>query len=38
MFQRDLQDSDEITLEAWKRRAASERVKEWVSGLFEYWL
>jgi cardiolipin synthase len=38
MFQRDLQDSEEITLEAWKRRAASERVKEWVSGLFEYWL
>jgi cardiolipin synthase len=37
-FERDLAASTEITLEAWERRPAGTRVKEWFSRLWEYWL
>jgi cardiolipin synthase len=37
-FKRDLRHSEEITLEQWNRRPASERAKEWLARLFDYWL
>jgi cardiolipin synthase len=38
MFDKDLAQSDRITLEAWQRRGLDLRVKELVSGVWEYWL
>lgn len=38
LFQRDLGESRQVTLESWKRRPMFDRVKEWGSRLFEYWL
>jgi cardiolipin synthase len=37
-FEVDLTHSREITLEEWKQRPASKRIKEWFSRLFSYWL
>jgi cardiolipin synthase len=37
-FERDLADSDPITLEAWERRPIGVRVKEMFARLWEYWL
>ncbi len=37
-FERDLADSDLITLEAWERRPVGVRVKEMFARLWEYWL
>ncbi len=37
-FERDLAASDLITREAWERRPAGVRAKEWFSHLWEYWL
>jgi len=38
MFARDLAESDEITLEQWRQRALSLRLKEWFARVWEYWL
>jgi cardiolipin synthase A/B len=38
MFSRDLNNSNEINLESWERRALHERMREWFSQLFGYWL
>ncbi len=38
MFDRDLQQSDEMTLVQWERRPLSPRVKEIFARLWEYWL
>lgn len=38
MFAKDLAESDEITLEQWRRRGLDVRIKEWFSRLWEYWL
>lgn len=38
LFQRDVQESNEITLEQWKRRGVYERMREWAVRLLEYWL
>jgi len=38
MFDRDLQQSDRVTLEQWERRALGPRVKELFARLWEYWL
>jgi cardiolipin synthase len=38
MFDKDLAQSDQITLEAWQRRGIDLRIKELLSGLWEYWL
>ncbi|HVK95963.1 MAG TPA: cardiolipin synthase, partial [Noviherbaspirillum sp.] len=38
LFERDLQESTEITVEAWRRRSWHHRTKEWMARLFEYWL
>jgi cardiolipin synthase len=37
-FERDLAESDEITLEKWQRRPLGTRAKEWFGRLWEYWL
>jgi len=37
-FERDLADSDPITLEAWERRPVVVRIKEMFARLWEYWL
>lgn len=38
MFARDLAASEEITLEAWQRRGAAQRMKESFARLWKYWL
>ena len=37
-FERDLAESDPITLEAWQRRPLGDRAKESLARLWEYWL
>ena len=37
-FERDLAESDPITLEAWQRRPLGDRAKESFARLWEYWL
>ena len=37
-FARDLAESDEIKLEAWRQRPAGVRLKEWVGRMWGYWL
>ena len=38
LFSRDLQASNEIVEEEWRRRPLSERFKEWFARLMRYWL
>ncbi|MGQ0621985.1 MAG: phospholipase D-like domain-containing protein [Panacagrimonas sp.] len=38
MFQADLEQSDAIELQRWKRRSFIVRLKEWTARLGEYWL
>ncbi len=38
MFDKDLAESDEITLEEWRRRSLGLRLKETFSRIWEYWL
>lgn len=38
LFRRDLEDSEEITAEAWRQRGLVHRLKEWSVRLLEYWL
>ena len=38
LFQKDLQDSDEVSLEQWEQRPLWQRLKEGASRLFEYWM
>jgi cardiolipin synthase len=37
-FERDLAESDQITLEAWRRRPIDARAKEMFARMWEYWL
>lgn len=37
-FLTDMEQSDEITLAAWQRRALDKRIKELIGRLWEYWL
>jgi cardiolipin synthase len=37
-FAEDLKDSDEVLLEAWRKRPLLDRLKEWSYRQFEYWL
>lgn len=37
-FQEDLRGSVEITLDQWRKRAWSDRIKEWAAQLTNYWL
>lgn len=38
MFEKDIEDSHQIRLEQWKKRNFSERAKEWLARLLQYWL
>ena len=38
MFDKDLAESDAITLEQWERRPLGPRLKEWFAHIWEYWL
>jgi cardiolipin synthase len=38
MFAKDLEDSKQVHLEEWKKRGLRERMKEWFTRLFRYWL
>jgi len=38
MFQQDIEDSRQIHLEQWKTRPFSDRAKEWLARLLQYWL
>ena len=37
-FAEDLRDSKEVTLEQWRHRPWSDRIKEWAARLTEYWI
>lgn len=37
-FDEDLRDSKEVTLEQWRKRPISDRIKEFASRLTEYWI
>jgi cardiolipin synthase len=37
-FNEDLRDSKEVTLEAWRNRPWTDRIREWASRLTEYWI
>jgi cardiolipin synthase len=37
-FNEDLRDSKEVTLERWRHRPWSDRLKEWMARLGEYWI
>jgi cardiolipin synthase len=37
-FNEDMRDSKEVTLERWRHRPWSDRIKEWMSRLGEYWI
>ena len=38
MFEKDVEDSHQIHLKQWKKRPFSERAKEWLARLLQYWL
>jgi len=38
MFARDLAESEEIRLEAWKKRPVLEKIKQWIAHRFKRWL
>jgi len=38
MFERDLENSDEVTLAAWRSRGPGARLAEWFAAGWEYWL
>ena len=38
MFQKDVENSHQIRLEEWEKRPFSERAKEWLARLLQYWL
>ncbi|MYM83309.1 cardiolipin synthase [Duganella sp. FT50W] len=37
-FQEDLRDSTQVTLESWRKRPLSNRMKEWSARFMNYWL
>ena len=38
MFIKDLEQSDQILLEKWKKRPLGDRLKEWFTRLLAHWL
>jgi cardiolipin synthase len=38
MFDKDVEESNQIQLEQWKKRPFSDRAKEWLARLLQYWL
>jgi cardiolipin synthase len=37
-FNEDLRDSKEVTLDQWRHRPLSDRIKEWAARLGQYWM
>ncbi|TFW31657.1 cardiolipin synthase [Massilia horti] len=37
-FNEDLRNSQEVTLEAWRKRPLTDRIKEWAAKLGQYWM
>jgi cardiolipin synthase len=37
-FQEDLRDSNQVTLETWRKRPLANRMKEWAARFMNYWL
>ena len=38
MFEKDIAESNQIHLEQWKKRPLSEKMREWLARLLQYWL
>ncbi|MDR3556453.1 MAG: phospholipase D-like domain-containing protein [Syntrophobacteraceae bacterium] len=38
MFEKDLEDSDQINLDEWEKRSPDNRMKEWSAHLLKHWL
>jgi len=38
LFERDLQNAHELSLQQWRKRSFGEKLKEFGSSLFSYWL
>jgi len=38
MFEKDIENSHQINLEQWEKRPFSDRAKEWLARLLQYWL
>jgi len=38
MFEKDIEKSNQILLEQWKKRPLRDRMKEWLARLLQYWL
>jgi cardiolipin synthase len=38
MFEKDIEKSNQILLEQWKKRPFKDRMKEWLTRLLQYWL
>jgi len=38
MFERDLEESHQITLDEWEKRSCDNRLKEWPANLLKPWL
>ncbi len=38
MFEKDIEESNQIRLEHWKKRPLIERIRESIMRLFQYWL
>ncbi|MDR3567447.1 MAG: cardiolipin synthase [Syntrophobacteraceae bacterium] len=38
MFEKDLEDSDQISLDEWEKRSQDDRLKEWSANLLKHWL
>jgi cardiolipin synthase len=38
MFVRDLEESDQVKLEEWKKRPLIPRIREWLAHLLSHWL
>jgi cardiolipin synthase len=38
MFNKDIAESNQIHLEKWKKRPLSDRIREWLARLVQYWL
>lgn len=38
MFRKDLEESEQVTLEKWRKRPLFPRIREWMAHLFAHWL
>ena len=38
MFEKDLEDADQINLDDWEKRSSKNRRKEWSAHLLKHWL